>query len=121
MNTQFDWNKRVVSLANLEAMCERVSGTCHTFTVSKVSRSRVYVEYSNPTEYGTPQPMTAIFPCYPAGWDQVAIVLDIINVIHDNWHGEGWQAFAPLMDCPVLWATLQDGKFVDWKPVPAKD
>jgi hypothetical protein len=105
--TQFDWAKRVVSLVNLEAMCKYISGTCHEFKVSKVTRNRAYVEYSNPTEYGTPEPMTLVLPCYPGGWDSTAVVLDILNVQHDNWHGEGWQAFQPLLDCPTLWRNPQ--------------
>ena len=102
MKTQFDGNRRVVSLSNLKAMCERVSGTCHRFAVSKVSRSRVHVEYSNPDEYGNEDPMTAVFPCYPS-FDTVAVVLDIVRVINDTWHGEGWQSFDVLMDCEWLW------------------
>jgi hypothetical protein len=31
--------------------------------------------------------------------------MDIKEVIHDNWEGEGWQAFQPLMDCPMLWRS----------------
>lgn len=82
---------------------------CHRFEVSKVSRSRVHVTYSNPNEYGSEYPMTAIFPCYPSGNDTLGftaspnVVLDILRVMGDNWNGEGWQAFQPLLDCPTLW------------------
>lgn len=65
MKTQFDCEIRVVSLANLEAMCAHVSGFCHRFKVEKVTRSRVHVSYSNPDEYGSESPMIAVFPCYP--------------------------------------------------------
>lgn len=111
METQSDQKVRVVALSNLRAMCERVSGTCHRFEVSKVSRSRVHVEYSNPDEYGNESPMVAVFPCYPTGHEfnpagaqyNPHVVLDMLRVIGDNWDGEGWQAFQPLLDCPTLW------------------
>lgn len=119
MKTQFDHRIRVVSLENLKAMCERVSGVCHRYEVTKVSSSRVHVEYSNPDEYGSAHPMVAVFPCYPSGnrTDDInnhAIVLEYRNVLHDNWDGEGWQAFECLRDCPELfrgpdgWRTREE-------------
>ena len=117
MNTQFDWNKRVVALSNLEAMCERISGWSHRFEVTKVSRSRVHVTYSNPNEYGSPNPMTAVFPCYPATneSDNPAVVLDILRVVNDSWNGEGWQAFQQLLDCPTLWRGPVNGGDSGWR------
>lgn len=108
--TQFDLTERIVSVDNLRAMCARVSGMCHRFAVEKVSRSRVHVTYSNPDEYGNAQPITAIFPCYPStfdGSDNPAVVLDALRVIDpgDTWAGEAWQAFEPLMSCPMLWRS----------------
>lgn len=113
MQTQQDNPVRVVALTNLRAMCARVSGTCHRFKVEKVSRSRCYVSYSNPDEYGHESPMIAVFPIYPSGFagdtDNPRVVLDILTVQHDHWHGEGWQAFQPLLNCPALWrATYHD-------------
>lgn len=112
MKTQSDQKVRVVSLYNLLAMCKEVSGTCHTFAVVKVSRSRVHVEYSNPDEYGNGHPMVAVYPCYPSVWagdeDNPRVVLDMLRVIGDSRDGEGWQAFGPLMDCSQLWRG-QDG------------
>lgn len=115
MHTQSDHKERVVAVSNLEAMCDRVSGTCHRFTVSKVSRSRVHVEYSNPDEYGNETPMTAVFPCYPNPFEaeNPFVVLSVIRVIGDNWDGEGWQAFQQLMDCPTLWRSGPDAN--DWR------
>jgi hypothetical protein len=112
MRTQFDHTQRVVSLDNLHAMCARVSGWAHRYEVSKVSRSRIHVTYSNPDEYGNESPMAAVFPCYPStfdGADNPAIVLDMIRVIADNWDGEGWQSFSQLLDCPVLWRNPTTG------------
>jgi hypothetical protein len=107
MKTQQDCKERVVALENLEAMCKRISGICHRYEVTKVSRSRVHVTYSNPDEYGYENPMTAVFPCYPSGWpddkDNPRVVLDYLRVINDTWDGEGWQAFEQLRDCPTLW------------------
>lgn len=115
MQTQFDQNKRVISIHNLTAMCDRISGVCHRFAVDKVTRSRVHVSYSNPDEYGNENPMVAVFPCYPAGWDTTAVILDITRIINDTWDGEGWQAFQPLLDCPTLWADLDNGQFHNWQ------
>jgi hypothetical protein len=107
MKTQFDNPVRVVSLDNLEAMCKEVSGICRRYTVSKVTRSRVHVDYSNPDEWGNEHPMTAVFPCYPAcpdwGDEQVAIVLEYMQIIHDSADGEGWQCFEVLRNCPPLY------------------
>jgi len=107
MKTQSDQKVRVVALENLRAMCKRLSSVCHRFTVSKVSCSRVHVEYSNPNEYGSENPMTAVYPCYPSGWhgdeDNPRVVLDGLRVINDQWDGDGWQAFEPLVDCVTLW------------------
>lgn len=115
MKTQFDYSKRVVSLENLSAMCDRNSGTCHRFEVVKVTPSRVHVAYSNPDEYGNESPMTAVLPCYPSafdGNDNPAIVLEIVNVVGDNWDGEGWQAFSPIFDCPELYRDPATGEWL---------
>jgi hypothetical protein len=106
VKSQFDWTKRVVSLENLQAMCDRISGISHTFEVSNVSRSRVHVTYSNPDEYGRPDPVTAVFPCYPCA-DQPCIVLDALRYV--NSPGEEWQAFEQLYACPTLWRVNVQG------------
>lgn len=87
-------------------------GTVHVYRVEAVSRTTAYVEYTNPTEYGTPQPMTAVLPLY---WqdDTPHVVFHILRVIRDNWNGEGWQAFTALLDCPVLWRSAPDA--TDWR------
>ena len=117
MRTQQDSRVRVVALDNLEAMCSRVSGMCHRFEVTKVSRSRVHVTYSNPDEYGADHPMIAVFPCYPSGFqgdeDNPRVILDYLRVIHDSWDGEGWQAFEALRDCPTLWRSSPEA--TDWQ------
>jgi hypothetical protein len=116
MQTQSDSKIRVVSLSNLEAMCQQVSGHCHTYRVSKVSRSRVHVEYSNPSEYGSPRPIYAIFPCYGEN-----VVLDYLNVLEGNdksLDGEGWQSFEVLRDAPVMFRS-PEGKWSPFVPNPA--
>lgn len=111
MPTQFDHSVRVVSLDNLRAMCERVSGMAHRFDVVKVSRSRVHVEYSNPDEYGRARPVTAIYPCYPSSFDSTndnpAIVLDMLRCFDPEkiWDGDAWQCFELLHECPTLWRS----------------
>lgn len=117
MQTQFDYAIRTVSLPNLQAMCERISGTCHRFAVTKVSRSRVHVEYSNPDEYGNESPMTAVFACYPSGFgpENIAIPMEILRVINDSEDGEGWQNFEPLTGCEPLYAKLDNKKFHSWR------
>ena len=114
MKTQRDYPVRVVALTNLNAMCAHISGMCHSFKVVRIGQYRVNVVYSNPDEYGTNHPMEAVFPSYPSGdKDNPCIVLDILRVVHDSWHGDGWQAFQPLLDCPVLWRDPATGK---WAP-----
>lgn len=125
MITQSDSKVRVVHLSNLKAMCARVSWVCHRYWVKKVSRSRVHVCYSNPDEYGSEHVMTAVFPCYPNGFadneDNPNIVLDILRVFNDNWHGEGWQAFDTLLDCPTLWRDPSTNEWATKEEIEASD
>ena len=122
METQQDTRVRMVALVNLEAMCKRVSGMCLRYWVSKVTANRVYVTYSNPDDYGTEFPMVAVFPCYKSGWpedkDNPRVVLEFLGVQHDNWHGEGWQAFQVLLDCPALFLGAEGGT---WKTREEQD
>lgn len=120
--SQSDTRLRVVSLTNLRAMCDRVSGFAHTYAVSKVSRSRVHVEYSNPDEYGYPSPMTCVFPCIPGyttedGKDNPRVILDVLYILHDNWQGEGYQRFEPVLRCPTLWRDPVTGTWETRKDV----
>ena len=113
---QSDNKVRVVMLSNLKAMCEHVSVFCHRFEVSKVTKSRIHVDYSNPNEYGTEHPMTAVFPCYPNHWDKGEnpyVVLEFIRVINDDRDGEGWQCFTELLDCPKLWRNPMTLEWVE--------
>ena len=117
MKTQFDHQIRVVSLENLRAMCEMVSGSfCHKYRVTKISRSRVHIEYSNENEYACPNPMVAVFPIYPSGnrpedKDNPSVVLEYLNILYDNCNGEGWQCFEILRDCPILWRDPNTGQW----------
>ena len=36
-----------------------------------------------------------------------------VDFWHDNWDGEGWQAFEPLRECEQLWRSNPDTN--DWK------
>jgi hypothetical protein len=117
-HTQFDMKLRVVALENLRAMLARASSTCHRFSVARVSAHRCYVEYSNPDEYGTETPMTAVYPVIPnpaerSRQDNPLVVLGhLLTVQHDNWGGEGWQAFERLTEAETLWRA-PDG--VTWR------
>lgn len=125
LKAQFDSKVRVVSVENLRAMCKRMSSIAHTYEVTQVSKSRVHVTYSNPSEYGTPNPMTAVFPCYPLDVrdkesDNHAVVLEYLRIINDHEGGEGWQDFEELRDCPQLWRAPQDGKWYTEAEAKAK-
>lgn len=117
MKLQRDHKVRTVALTNLEAMCDRVSGTCHRYNVVKVTTNRVHVEYSNPDEYGYESPMTAIFPAWPIDPqydpDNRVVALEYLRIVGDTWDGEGWQAFEPLRDCPELSRSGPDAN--DWR------
>jgi hypothetical protein len=118
MKIQCDYKKRVVALTNLQAMCERISGTCHRFSVVKVTPHTVYVEYSNPNEYGTEYPMQAVFPAWQTeAWQaegkDTYIVLDILRVQNDSEDGGGWQNFQQLIDCPELFrSTIESNEWL---------
>ncbi len=110
MKAQYDYQKRVVSLDNLIAMCSRISGTCHHFRVDETGTGRVRVTYSNPDEYGNSRyPITAHFPSYPGPDGSRSIVLDAVRYTAGQRFidDESWQAFQALFDCPVLWRNPQ--------------
>lgn len=104
MRTQQDHVVRVLALDNLRAMCKHASGMSHTFWIDKVSRSRIHVGYSNPSEYGTPSPVYAVLPCYPSPWPgdsdrsnpNPRVILDIARILHAGNDSEAWQLFEPL-------------------------
>ncbi|KKM74874.1 hypothetical protein LCGC14_1395920 [marine sediment metagenome] len=119
---QFDHRLRAVSVPNLEAMCERVSGMCHRYTLDGITKTRAYVEYSNPDEWGHEAPMTAVFPVIHGlyGKDCPAVVLSIMNVQKDNQHGEGWQSFGCIVDGPELWRAPGDGVWATREEIEAQ-
>lgn len=108
----YDHPIRVVSLANLQAMCSRVSGTCHRYVIDGMTAHRVRVSYSNPDEYGNPCPVIAHLPTYPGSPDLPFVVLDPVR-----WTGgrkdddEAWQAFDVLWECPTLYPSIETGEW----------
>lgn len=89
----------IVTMAQMEKVCNDISGTCHRFWIHKVTKNRVYIAYSNPDEYANENPMYAVFPIYPGHEkDNENIVLDIIDVKRDYPDGEGWLNFMQIMD-----------------------
>jgi hypothetical protein len=114
MKLQMDTTKRVVAVANLHAMCARISGTCHTFRVAGANEHRVSVRYSNPDEYGSEEPITAVLPAYMMGLgsnvDDYAVILDPLRYVGcTGKNEEAWQAFHELWDCPELFQDEFDG------------
>lgn len=107
---RFDWQQRVVSLANLEAMCEHITErySARRWSVDRVTAAFAYVSFSNPDEYGHAHPITMQFPVY---WgrsigkiEPVAhVVLDAIHYMHDPEDIGHDFAFMPLKECPKLW------------------
>ena len=114
MRTQYDGKARVVALSNLRAMCDRVSGVCHRYHVVKVTANRVYVEYSNPNEYGTEYPITAVYPSFPSD-DGCFVVLDWMLRCTGAVDGDGSeeQAFDCLVTSETLWRSNPDKN--DWR------
>ena len=95
MQTRYDSQERVVSLSNLKAMCDYHSAVAHRYWIEKVTRSRVWVGYSNPDEYGTDRPIFAIFPSFPNQNepDNPSVVLTFLRVLEGEdptLAGEGW-------------------------------
>lgn len=112
MRTQQDTKVRMLALDNLEAMCRRASGMSHTYYVSKVSRSRVHVTYSHPDEYGNPDPITAVFPCFPSPYpedkaDNPRVILEPMRTYGGREEIDreiGWQAIeGAIILAPTLW------------------
>jgi hypothetical protein len=126
MRTQSDMKARVVSLDNLEAMCKWASGMTNEYYIESVSRSRVTVGYSNPSEYGSARPIFAVFAALPdlsTNPDKTnpRVVLEYLRVIETNdksLMGEGWQSFEVLRDAPVMFRSPEDGKFHPFAPNP---
>jgi len=117
MKTQFDYNVRVVSLANLAAMCERMSGMCNGYHIDKVTTNRVYVRTnSSPSDdesFG--HSVTAVFPAWPSTFDgkeNPTVALDILRIIGETEdETEASQYFEPLMDCDQLWRNPETGEW----------
>ncbi len=113
MKTQFDSNLRVIALSNLEAMCKRISGMSHRFAVTLIAANTVTVEYSNPDEYGNPEPIKAIFPAWK-DFDGKAVCLSPLKYVGCKGNNEeAWQAFWQLYDCPQLFRHTSDSQ--DWQ------
>lgn len=115
MASQQDYTVRIVALENLRAMCARVSGMCHRYEITKVTRASVHITYSNPNEWGSESPMTMIFRAFPSDWrgdsENPRVILEAGRVIYDTDDGEGWQNFEPVLNCPILFRAGFNG---DW-------
>lgn len=64
---------RIVSADQLRAMCDRASGTAHTFALD-MGKTRATITYSNPDEYGSARPFALRLPIIQAfGAPQVVL------------------------------------------------
>lgn len=107
---------RVVSFEALDAMCEYVSGVSHKFCPVKLTARYCYIQYENPDEYGTPDPVTAVYPLYReeiGGETMICVVLDLVKVLNNDEAGTMWQVFERLTTCPTLYRDPQTG---EWLP-----
>jgi hypothetical protein len=111
MPRHFDNRHRIVSVANLEAMCRAISSMTHRYAVVEVSSRFASVEYSNPGEYGDENPMTVMYPMVPVFGDK-GVLIHPHRIINDTWDGEGWQAFTQFETMQPL--AYSQGK---WVPV----
>jgi hypothetical protein len=113
MPTNHDHSVRVVALANLEAMCKYVSNSAGVFTIGKISRSRIHVEYTYHSWSSGTLIATVIFPCYPSPYNgddkNPRIVLDPMRVVGDP-HDILADFWKPLLACPVLNPQLAERK-----------
>lgn len=128
MKAQYDGRTRIVALPNLVAMAERVSGTCHRYTVEEPSPDAKWVKvwYSNPNEYGAESPFYRRFPIVGTVGGTVGTtptpLVGIGSIVAGpcvgepkDLHGEGWQCFDCLTDCPELYRNPRTRK---WEVMP---
>ena len=114
MKLQFDHELRIVSPDNLRAMCAYASGMCHTYKVEKVTKNFAWVTYSNPSEYGTPRPVTALFPVIP--YSKESAVVLTIHEIKNETDSEDWQYFNVIIDAEfMMFRNPQDDLWYAYK------
>lgn len=115
MKPYIDHQVRVVSFEALDAMCEHISSPpCHVYRPVRVTKQYCYIEYSNPNEYGTPDPVTAVYPVYRqdiCGQTMWCIVLDMVRIVNNDEGDTMWQAFECLRSCPTLHRDAVTGEW----------
>lgn len=112
---QNDSHVRVVSLANLRAMCARVSGMSHRFT-AEITKNRCTLEYSNPDEYGSPCPITWRLPLLRSrDLDNPDVILHVSSEAGGRGPDDRESAFqgieAEIFSGPRLWRDPTSGKW----------
>ena len=55
----------------------------HTYTVARITDRFCYVQYSNPNEYGTPRPITAVFSVVPEA-ESIGVILHMVRCVGDR-------------------------------------
>lgn len=111
MSAQYDAKVRLVGLSNLKAMCRRLSGVSHRYGVTQITPTRVWVEYSNPDEYGSADPVAIALPAFEDKELQTILVLFyIIGTKNAGAVDDLWQAYIPLWDCPEIFRPWRDSE-----------
>jgi hypothetical protein len=120
LTSQGDFPVRVVTLANLIAMCERGSGITHTYeVVGKPSEYRARVVYSNPDEYGSEAYVVFSLPVYTNPFEAANpyVVLTVVSARggrHEFDRQCAHQAFdAAVLSADALFRTAP--KAADWQ------
>lgn len=118
--SQGDHKVRVVTLANLLAMCENASGIVHTYeVVGAPSAYRVSVVYSNPDEYGNEVHVLFRLPVYPNDFEPrnpfvVMVVASAVGGRNTFDREAAWQTFdAAVLSGPELFRTAPRSN--DWR------
>ena len=125
MQTQGDMTVRMVTLANLRAMCARVNGICHAFSVD-VGATRASVTYSNPDEYGNARPYTARFPLAPNAFDTsnpwIIFTLASDHGAEDEYGRDSCYQIidAEIICAPVLWRDPVTGAWREESEIRAE-
>ena len=109
---QFDHKLRIVSIPNLKAMCEHLSGTCHRFFLDSVKGKYARVMYNNPDEYGHKSPIVALFQVIEH-CGTIGAILTIDKVVNCPNDCEDWRAFEQLLECPTVWRLGAGAK--EWR------
>lgn len=124
MRRQGEFKIRAVYADNLRAMCDRASGWSHNYKV-EVGKTRATIVYSNPDEYGSPNPIEFRFPIVPDQFggetDNPVVILHLVSDrggrdAHDR--DAAYQSLDSMILCDTPMARDAEGAWHD-APKPA--